>query len=204
MFNIEHSISTNWCWLLTLPSGPSRGTDPPLSTSTMTEWQASWRKHPLMLECCPLPHHMKSYCHQGLTSSDNCHYHLMNQLTIASLEKYCISLFVFCQNDRHRPPSPLLDDAILTDLTPWLKGEQPTKAEEDMYVCMTWLVYIPLHPGHTAQVIENIPLNIIMCPAQWYQRPWWYQGLVWGHEVKPLSALFRLTAVKRHVCRYTP
>ena len=28
MFNIGHSISTNWCLLLTLPSGPGSGTDP--------------------------------------------------------------------------------------------------------------------------------------------------------------------------------
>ena len=29
-------------------------------------------------------------------------------------------------------------------------------------------------------------------------------GIGLGHKVKPLSALFRLTAVKKHVCRSTP
>ena len=55
-------------------------------------------------------------------------------------------------------------------------------------------MFNPRHPEHVILPIPPKPTNVPypMIP-----------GIVLGHKVKPLIALFRLTAVKRHVCRST-
>ena len=57
---------------------------------------------------------------------------------------------------------------------------------------------IPMHPIHPEHVIQPIPPKPTNVAYPMIPR------IGPGHKVKPLGALFRLTAVKRHVCCSTP